>query len=227
MSRDALDFLLARRSRPPKLLSPPAPPRDTLRELLTAAARVPDHGKLEPWRFIVLEGAGLAALRRSDPGAGGGGGTGRRQGRAGVRAGADGRGGRLLAEAERQDPGIEQTLSGARAALSLLNAALAAGWGASWMTGWAAYDRPLRRGLPRPRAGGVGDRLRLSRHLRDAAAGPAAAGRGGAHHLDRRREPRRRPRPRARRSSVTRGSCGCCWGAGADRRRRSRRCSGR
>ena len=35
--------------------------------LLTAAARVPDHGKLEPWRFVVLEGAGAAPLRRGDP----------------------------------------------------------------------------------------------------------------------------------------------------------------
>ena len=37
------------------------PDRDALRPILTAAARVPDHGKLEPWRFIVLE---RAALRR-------------------------------------------------------------------------------------------------------------------------------------------------------------------
>ncbi len=59
-SPEALDFLLSRRSRPAKLLSAPGPGREELMRLLTAAARVPDHGKLEPWRFIVLEGAGRA-----------------------------------------------------------------------------------------------------------------------------------------------------------------------
>ena len=43
-------------------------------------------------------------------------------------------------------PAQEQMLSGANVALSLLNAALAAGWGASWLTGWAAYHRPLLEG---------------------------------------------------------------------------------
>ena len=66
-SPEALDFLLTRRSRPAKLLGAPAPGREELLQLLTAAARVPDHGKLEPWRFVVLEGVGLGALRRGDP----------------------------------------------------------------------------------------------------------------------------------------------------------------
>ncbi len=50
----ALEFLLSRRSRPAKTLKGPVPNRETLRTILTAAARSPDHGKLEPWRFIVL-----------------------------------------------------------------------------------------------------------------------------------------------------------------------------
>ena len=82
-------------------------------------------------------------------------------------------------------PAIEQTLSAGEVALSLLNAALAAGWGASWLTGWPAYDRTLVEGELGLGAGGVDRRLRLHRHLRDAAAGPAAAGRGGADHLGR------------------------------------------
>ena len=57
---EALDFLLSRRSRPAKLLSDPAPDRGELMTLMTAAARVPDHGKLEPWRFVVLAGEGRA-----------------------------------------------------------------------------------------------------------------------------------------------------------------------
>lgn len=52
----ALDFLLTRRSRPARLLGLPAPSREEIERLITAAVRVPDHGKLEPWRFIVLEG---------------------------------------------------------------------------------------------------------------------------------------------------------------------------
>ena len=73
-SPEALDFLLSRRSRPAKLLAAPAPGREELMRLLTAAARVPDHGKLEPWRFVVLEGAGrarfAAAIRARAPAAG-------------------------------------------------------------------------------------------------------------------------------------------------------------
>ena len=55
----ALNFLLTRRSRPAKTLSGPAPDKETLETILTAAARTPDHGKLEPWRFIVLEKTAL------------------------------------------------------------------------------------------------------------------------------------------------------------------------
>ena len=58
----ALDFLLTRRSRPGKTLALPVPDDAVLETLLTAAARTPDHGKLEPWRFIVLEKPALQRL---------------------------------------------------------------------------------------------------------------------------------------------------------------------
>ena len=58
----AMDFLLTRRSRPAKTLGLPVPNRDQLGPLLTAATRCPDHGKLEPWRFIVIEGAAMSRL---------------------------------------------------------------------------------------------------------------------------------------------------------------------
>ena len=51
----ALDFLLSRRSRPAKTLQAPAPDRAALDPILTAGLRSPDHGKLEPWRLIVLD----------------------------------------------------------------------------------------------------------------------------------------------------------------------------
>ena len=58
----ALDFLLTRRSHPVKTLDLPVPDTAELTTLLTAAARCPDHGKLEPWRFIVLQKPALERL---------------------------------------------------------------------------------------------------------------------------------------------------------------------
>ena len=58
----ALEFLLTRRSRPAKTLTGPAPSRQELLPILQAAMRSPDHGKLEPWRLIVLEAAALDRL---------------------------------------------------------------------------------------------------------------------------------------------------------------------
>ncbi len=148
---DVLDFLLTRRSRPARLLKGPAPDRATLTRLLTAAARVPDHGKLEPWRFIVIEGA--ARQRLADLVA--------------ERGGAIGRDPEKLAKdiAAWQDspvtvavvcvprptdriPEWEQLLSAGALCLGLVNAALAQGLGACWLSGFAAYDRPfLEEGL--------------------------------------------------------------------------------
>ena len=53
---EVLDFLMTRRSRPAKTLGGEGPGREELMTLLTAAARAPDHGKLVPWRFLVIEG---------------------------------------------------------------------------------------------------------------------------------------------------------------------------
>ena len=57
-----VEFLLSRRSRPAKTLVGPGPTDKELKVLLTAAARTPDHGKLEPWRFIVFQGAAFSRL---------------------------------------------------------------------------------------------------------------------------------------------------------------------
>ena len=158
----ALDFLLTRRSRPAKTLAPPVPTRDDLRPILTAAARSPDHGKLEPWRFIVLERAAL--LRLAD---------------LVENRGTDlGRSPEDIAKARRQFddgnlavavvasprpsgtiPEIEQTYSAGAVCLALLNAALASGWGANWLSGWPAHDEVFRaKGLglqPQERIAGL------------------------------------------------------------------------
>lgn len=139
----AFDFLLSRRSRPAKTLTLPVPDRDALWPILTAAARSPDHGKLEPWRFIVLERPALVRLAGlADRYA-------RQAGLADDRvekAVAQFRDGNLavvvvhVPRAVDKVPAVEQLLSAGAVCLSLLNAALAAGWGANWLTGWAAHD---------------------------------------------------------------------------------------
>ncbi len=53
-----LDLLLSRRSCAAKAMTGPGPSKEQLGEILRAGARVPDHGKLFPWRFIVFEGEG-------------------------------------------------------------------------------------------------------------------------------------------------------------------------
>ncbi|MEO2039829.1 MAG: nitroreductase family protein, partial [Martelella sp.] len=52
-----IDFLKTRRSTPVLQLAAPGPERGEIEEMLTIASRVPDHGKLAPWRFIVFAGA--------------------------------------------------------------------------------------------------------------------------------------------------------------------------
>ena len=139
----ALDFLLTRRSRPPRLLGIRRPDDASLRTLLTAAARVPDHGKLVPWRFLVLEPAAcrrLAGLVRT---------LGAERGEEAERIGKVSTGfedaGLIVAIVSSPvlHPAIplgEQQASAAAVCLSLVNASLAAGWGASWITGWCATD---------------------------------------------------------------------------------------
>src|ERR1700748_733989 len=53
-----LDLLLSRRSGAGRALTAPGPAKDQLADILKAGARVPDHGKLFPWRFILFEGEG-------------------------------------------------------------------------------------------------------------------------------------------------------------------------
>ncbi len=140
----ALEFLLTRRSRPAKTLQAPAPTREELRPLLQAAARTPDHGKLEPWRFIVIEQPAMARLAEVAERRGKSLGFDAEQIRKGRAQFDEG----LLAVAviEVQKPSdkippLEQTYSAGAACLALLNAALAAGWGANWLTGWPSHDR--------------------------------------------------------------------------------------
>lgn len=140
----ALEFLLTRRSRPAKTLTQPVPDQVDLRPILTAAARTPDHGKLEPWRLIVLERPALERLANAVPERGAALGIAPEKidkmqaqfGNAHLAVAVI-----AAPKASEKVPQIEQTLSAGAVCLSLLNAALAAGWGANWLTGWASHDR--------------------------------------------------------------------------------------
>lgn len=168
----ALDFMLTRRSVPAKTLSAPVPTREELAPILTAAARTPDHGKLEPWRFIVLETAALRRLadlvktratalgldeERTAKGTG--------QFETGTLCVA-------VIEVTRDAPKIpvlEQTYSAGAVCLALLNAALASGWGANWLSGWPSHDRDfMQAGL------GLGPHERIAGfvHIGTASATP-------------------------------------------------------
>ena len=139
-----LDFLTTRRSRPAKTLTTPVPGPDELRILLTAAARSPDHGKLEPWRFIVLSRPAL--LRLADLVAARGDALGKTANDIDKAMSQFGNAHLAVAVIEQPKPSekipaIEQTYSTGAVCLALLNAALASGWGANWLSGWASHDR--------------------------------------------------------------------------------------
>ena len=140
----ALDFLLTRRSRPAKTLKTPVPDRPALEQLLTAAARTPDHGKLEPWRFVVLERTALQRLAEVVPARHAALGLPEEQLEKGLAQFRDGDLAVAVIESPVMSdkiPAIEQSYSAGAACLALLNAALAAGWGANWLTGWPVHDR--------------------------------------------------------------------------------------
>jgi nitroreductase len=140
----AIAFLQTRRSRPAKTLTTPVPSQAELQTLLTMAARTPDHGKLEPWRFIVLgkrrlsELAQLVDHRATDMG------LDPDKTQKGKNQFQDGHLGVVVVEVQKPSekiPAIEQTYSAGAVCLSLVNAALASGWGANWLSGWPNHDR--------------------------------------------------------------------------------------
>jgi len=143
---EALDLLRTRRSVKPVEMSGPGPGAAEIDALLTIASRVPDHGKLIPWRFIVFEGdarlkAGesiAAAFKGKYPDA-----TGEQ---VAFESGRLARAPLVIAVVSRAGPHVkipewEQVLSAGAAAMNLVTAAHALGYAANWITEWYAYDR--------------------------------------------------------------------------------------
>ena len=145
---DSIENLLSRVS--VKLLGEPAPDDAQLRVIFEAAVRAPDHGKLRPWRFFVVRGDArqrlsdlfVEGVKRREPAANA-----------------------AQIEKEREKPlrapltmvvvaktvvghkipEFEQALSAGAAAMNILNAIHALGFGAKWVTGANCYDAAFRR----------------------------------------------------------------------------------
>lgn len=176
---DSIELLRTRRSAAPIILTGPGPTQDERHLLLTIAARVPDHGKLVPFRFIVFVDAGrdkagaIIAERFAD-------------------LNPDADEARIEAERKRLSaplvvgvvsraamhekiPEWEQILSAGAACMNLVIAANALGFATSWLTEWYAYDRAVLESFG------------LAQHERTA----------GFVHIGRNAGPREdRPRPR-------------------------------
>ena len=142
---DALDLLKTRRSVSSSFLAEPGPDAGQLDQILTIASRVPDHGKLAPWRFIVFEGdarlkagSALADLYKvKNP---------------------EAPEKKVEEESKRfsyapvivavvstaaphvKIPEFEQLLAAGNAAMNMVHAAHAMGFAAQWLSGWLAYD---------------------------------------------------------------------------------------
>lgn len=146
------DYLLSRRSVTMPFLKDPGPTDAELRDMLTMATRVPDHGKLAPWRLVIYQGeareqagaelARIATANAPDitedmldkerqqflP--------------APVTVGV------ISAQVEHPKiPKFEQLLSAGNVAFNLVHAANALGFGAHWVTRWFAYDEQAAQAL--------------------------------------------------------------------------------
>jgi len=150
--REAIELLKTRRSVKPREMTPPGPSAAELETILTIGARVPDHGKLAPWRFIVFEGDAQAragdiiakVFARKNPSASA----------AEIEIEK-----RRLTDAplvigvvsftrpHPKVPAWEQELSAGASAMNMVTAASALGYGACWLTGWFAFDREVLEGL--------------------------------------------------------------------------------
>ncbi|MEL7303360.1 MAG: nitroreductase [Pseudomonadota bacterium] len=156
---DVIAFLESRRSSRPAMLSAPGPSSDELETILRLATRVPDHRKLAPWRFVVIDGEArvtlgnhLAKIVEADS----------PEGEPATEL-------RLQTERERfthapvviaaisaphgteRTPAVEQVLSCGAACFAMCLAANALGYHTAWVTDWPAYDARARQLL------GIGD----------------------------------------------------------------------
>ena len=149
---ETIELLARRRSLPPVNLASPGPNGVQLSTILKLAARVPDHGKLAPWRFIVIEAEGAERAGRLAL-----------EVRLGEKpdldaASSEAELGRFTraplvvavvsrAAAHAKIPEWEQLLSAGAVCMNLIVAARALGFGSAWVTEWCAYSADFRAEL--------------------------------------------------------------------------------
>lgn len=146
-------YLKTRRTIPAAQLSEPGPDPEAIQAMLTIAARVPDHGKLAPWRFILFDKkcreeavAGLTRIADAHPDE-----AERRRRAEKAKGFADAPlVVSVVSTADADHPKIplwEQQLSAGAVCLNLVHAAQAHGFSAQWLTGWYGYDAEAMRWL--------------------------------------------------------------------------------
>ena len=149
---DAIELLKTRRSMKPREMTGPGPSPAEIETILTIGARVPDHGKLAPWRFILFEGD--ARTRAGDVIA-----------KVFAKKSPQATAAEIEVEKKRltdaplvigvvsftkphpKVPPWEQELSAGASAMNIITAATALGYGACWLTGWFAFDRDVLEGF--------------------------------------------------------------------------------
>ena len=149
---DTIQLLATRRSAPPVQMRGPGPTAEELRQILTLAARVPDHGKLAPWRFIIFEGEGRARagdilaeiIARREPQA--------EAQRLELERGRFARAPLVIGVVSRAAPHVkipvwEQELSAGAVCQNILVAAHALGFVGNWLTEWYAYHPKVKERL--------------------------------------------------------------------------------
>src|ERR1700761_8932861 len=149
---DAIELLKTRRSMKPREMTGPGPSPAEIETIMTIGARVPDHGKLAPWRFILFEGDARARAGKII---------------AKVFAAKNPQASSAEIEVEKKRltdaplvigivsftkphpkvPAWEQELSAGASAMNIVTAATALGYGACWLTGWFAFDRDVLDGF--------------------------------------------------------------------------------
>ena len=152
LDSETIDFLTTRRSTVARMMDGPGPSDDELKKIMEAGMRVPDHGRLTPWRFIVIRGDArdtignviADAFKKNNPDA--------------IEEQIENEQERLTrapvviavvsrVQKEHKIPEWEQVLSAGAACQTMLIAAQSMGYAAQWLTEWYAYDADVKAAI--------------------------------------------------------------------------------
>ncbi|MGL4974259.1 MAG: nitroreductase family protein [Bosea sp. (in: a-proteobacteria)] len=173
-TNETLELLRQRRSVPPNMMTGPAPSAEEQAMLLEIASRVPDHGRLVPWRFLVLEGEGRvragqivgAAFKAANPQAD--------EEKVAYEAARLTHAPLVIGVISTAGPHVkipewEQVLTAGAVCMNLVVAANAMGFAANWLTNWFSFDRGVLDALGL----GAGERMAGFVHIGRSDTRPA------------------------------------------------------